>query len=109
MLDALMAKLAETGHAIVTVNGLGLNRASAKARESSIPVTEVTRAVEVDDGTISAIRDLDKIVLQMGNQKSATVFAPATPDMLFALNFWLESQKAKTVTIAPLSASILRN
>ena len=109
MMSAILAKLSETGHAIMTVNGLGLNRTSILALEAGVPATDITRTVNTDDGTIAVIRALDKVVLQLGDQRSVTIFAHATPDMLFALKFWLESQKAQSVTIAPVSASILRN
>ena len=109
MMNAILAKLSETGHAIMTLNGLGLNRTNIMAQEAGVPVTDISRVVGTEDGTIAVIRELDKLVLQIGDQRSVTVFAQATPDMLFALKFWLESQKAKSVTIAPVSASILRN
>jgi len=109
MMSAMLAKLSETGHAIMTVNGLGLNRTSILAQEAGVPATDISRVIEITDGTIAVIRALDKLVLQIGDQRSVTVFAQATPDMLFALKFWLESQKAQAVTIAPVSASILRN
>lgn len=109
MLTAILAKLSETGHAIITVNGLGLNRANIMAQESGIPATGILSVIDVTQGTIAVIRELDKIALQLGDQRSITVYALATPDMLFALNFWLESETAKVVTVAPVSASILRN
>lgn len=109
MMSAILVELAQTGHAIMTVNGLGLNRTSILAQESGVPATNISRAIDTVDGTIAVIRELDKLVLQIGDQRSVTVFAEATPDMLFALKFWLESQKAESVTIAPVSASILRN
>lgn len=109
MMSAMLAKLSETGHAIMTVNGLGLNRTSIMAQEAGVPATDISRVIDTVDGTIAVIRELDKLVLQIGEQRSVTIFAEATPDMLFALKFWLESQKAQAVTIAPVSASILRN
>lgn len=109
MMSAMLAKLSETGHAIMTVNGLGLNRTSILAQEAGVPATDISRVIDTEDGTIAVIRELDKLVLQIGDQRSVTIFAQATPDMLFALKFWLESQKAQAVTIAPVSASILRN
>jgi|LGOV01.1.fsa_nt_gb polysaccharide deacetylase 2 family uncharacterized protein YibQ len=109
MISAMVAKLSETGHAIMTVNGLGLNRTSILATESGVPATDISRAIDTNNGTIAVVRALDKIVLQIGDQKSVTIYTESNPDMLFALKFWLESEKAKSVTIAPVSASILRN
>lgn len=109
MMSAILARLSETGHAIMTVNGLGLNRTSILAQKASVPATDIFSALGTEDGTIAVIRELDKLVLQIGDRRSVTVFAQATPNMLLALKFWLESQKAKAVTIAPVSASILRN
>ena len=109
MMSAMLAKLSETGHAIMTVNGLGLNRTSILASEAGVPAADISRVVNTEDGTIAVIRELDKVVLQIGDQRAVTIFAKATPELLFALKFWLESQKAQAVTIAPVSASILRN
>lgn len=109
MMSAMLAKLSETGHAIMTVNGLGLNRTSILASEAGVPAADISRVVNTEDGTIAVIRELDKVVLQLGDQRAVTIFAEATPELLFALKFWLESQKAQAVTIAPVSASILRN
>jgi polysaccharide deacetylase 2 family uncharacterized protein YibQ len=109
MMSAMLAQLSETGHAIMTVNGLGLNRTNILALEAGVPATDISRFIDTADGTIAVIRVLDKLVLQIGEQRSVTIFAEATPDMLFALKFWLDSKKAKAVTIAPVSASISRN
>ena len=109
MISAMVTKLSQTGHAIMTVNGLGLNRTSILAAESGVPATDISRAIYTDNGTIAVVRALDKIVLQIGDQRSVTVYTESNPDMLFALKFWLESEKARTVTIAPVSAAILRN
>ncbi|PCJ75351.1 MAG: hypothetical protein COA53_05440 [Rhodobacteraceae bacterium] len=109
MMGVLLAELSKGGHAILTVNGLGLNRTGVLAQEAGVPATDISRVVNTDNGTIAVVRELDKLVLQIGNKQSVTVFAEATPDMLFALKFWLESKKAQAVTIAPVSASILRN
>lgn len=108
-LGGIMAKLTETGHAIVTVDGLGLNRATVMAKESSVPATGISHIIDTSHGTIAVVREFDKVVLQLGDQRSVSVYASATADMLFGLNFWLESQKAQVVTVAPLSASIRRN
>lgn len=108
MLEGIYAKLSETGHAMMTFNGLGLNRASVMADESGIPATGIARQIDTSQGTIAVVRELDKVVLQLGDQRSVTVYAPATADMLFGLNFWLDSQKAQLVTVAPVSASIQR-
>ncbi|MBL4872963.1 MAG: divergent polysaccharide deacetylase family protein [Rhodobacteraceae bacterium] len=109
MMSAILAELAQTGHAIMTVNGLGLNRTSILAQEAGVPATDISRAIDTSDGAFAIIKELDKLVLQIGDQRSFTIFAQATPDMLIALNFWLKSPKAESVTIAPVSASILRN
>lgn len=109
MMGVLLDELSKGGYAIMTVNGLGLNRTGVLAKEAGVPATDVSRVIDTENGTIAVVRELDKLVLQIGDQQSVTIFAEATPDMLFALKFWLESKKAKAVTIAPVSASILRN
>ena len=109
MLEGIYAKLTKTGHAMITVDGLGLNRASIMARESGIPATGISHVLGTTKGTIAVVRALDEVVLKLGDQRSVTVYARVTPDMLFGLNFWLESQKAQLVTVAPVSVSILRN
>ncbi len=109
MLTAVLSKLSETGHAIITVNSLDLNRASILATKNGIPVTNISHIVDVTKGAIAIIRELDKLVLQIGDKRSISIYALATQDMLFALNFWLKSNKAQLVTLAPISAAILRN
>jgi hypothetical protein len=79
------------------------------AVENGVPVTDISHIIDVTKGTIAVIRELDKLVLQIGDKRSITVYALARTDMLFALNFWLESNKAQLVTLAPVSAAILRN
>lgn len=108
-LGDIIATLSETGHAIITVDGLGLNRATVMAKESNVPATGISHIIDTSEGTIAVVRELDKVILLLGDQRSVTIYARATTDMLFGLNFWLESQKAQVVTVAPLSASIRRN
>jgi len=109
MISAIVAQLSQTGHAIMTINGLGLNRTSILAKEAGVPAADISQYIEIDNGTIAVVRSLDKLVLQIGNQKSVTVYAESNPDMLFALKFWLDSEKSKAVTVAPVSAAILRH
>jgi len=107
MLTALFAELSKTGHAVLTVNGVGLNRAEILAKEAGVPAASISKVFGPEDGKVTVIRGMDKVILQMGDLKSVTVYASATSDLISALKFWLKSQKAKLVTIAPVSAVVV--
>ena len=107
MLSALFAELTKTGHAVLTVNGLGLNRAEILANETGIPAASISKVFGPEAGKVTVIRGMDKVILQMGDLKTVIVYAPATSDFLSALKFWLKSQKAKLVTVAPVSAIVI--
>lgn len=107
--SAILETISRTGHALITLDGLGLNRASIMAQEAGVPATGIVVSLDGTMGTIAVVRVLDKMVLQVGDRSTITVFGPASTDILFALRFWLDSKRAEITTIAPVSASILRN
>ena len=109
MMTALLSELSKTGHAVITVDGVGRNRAEIMAKEADVPVASIANVFGPEVGKVDVIRGLDKVILQMGGLKSVTVYAPATSDLVSALKFWLKSQKSQLVTIAPISAVVLLN
>jgi len=104
LLSAVLVDLQKTGHGIVTMNGIGRNRAEIMAGDAGMPVASIARRADVQAGTIPIIHQLDKSVLEIGSNGSSTVFATATEDVVFAMKFWIKSAKAKSVTLAPVSA-----
>lgn len=108
MLTTLIAELDKTGHALVTVDGVGRNRANIMAAQAELPATSISQSMIGGMDKVAIIRQLDKTILGIGDIPSITVYADSVADFVPALKFWLKSMRAKQVTVAPVSASILR-
>ena len=103
LLSAVLAALDDQGFGIVTTTSIGLNRAEIMANESAIPAASILRRIDTEPGKIPVIRQMDKAVLQIGDGGKTVVFGAASNDVLSALKFWMKSNKAQNVTVAPVS------
>ncbi len=104
LLAGILATLSDKGYGLVTTNAIGLNRADIMAKEAGVPSTGIARRIDAMPGKIPVIRLMDKTVLETADGGHAVVFGHASVDVLAALKFWLKSNKAQRVTIAPVSA-----
>lgn len=109
LLAEVLLALGETGHGLVTTNAVGLNRAEIMAQEAGVPAASIVRQIDTQPGKIPVIRQMDKTVLEMGADGSAVVYGHASSDVLAALKFWLKSNKASRVSIAPVSVIMQEN
>lgn len=99
--NAVLTELGKTGHALITTTSVTV--------ESGVSATSIIGTLDNLEGKIAVLREMDNAVVQIGSGTSGTVFGNASDDTISAISFWLKSQKAQTVTVAPVSASILRN
>ena len=103
LLSAVLDTLDEQGFGVVTTTSIGLNRAEMMAGEAGIPAASIVRRIDSEPGKIPVIRQMDKAVLQIGDGNKTVVFGAASNDVLSALKFWMKSNKAQNVTVAPVS------
>ncbi len=106
MLGAVISNLKDTGHAIVSMSGIGVDQTEAIAAEMGVPAISIGQTLSVDSGKVAVIRDMDKASLQLGASQNVVVFGHATPDTISAIGFWLKSLKARNVIVAPVSTAI---
>lgn len=102
--NATLAELNEIGYALVSTTSVALDSLEAKGA-----ATSVIGLLNTLPGKIAVIRELDNAVVHIGETSSGTVLGSASTDTVAAIEFWLKSQKAQQVILAPVSAAILRN
>jgi polysaccharide deacetylase 2 family uncharacterized protein YibQ len=114
VLDATLEALQPSGHALLTQKSGGFNSATSVATEMGVPSTAVARVIDIrrnDDGSpdpVSIRSALDRAALE-ANQSGATVVLGHTfPETITALFTWATEAKARSVTLAPVSAVIKR-
>jgi len=102
---SLLMELEATGMAVVSATGEdGVNHVQTLSDDIGRPVASISRKIDNGDGKISIIREMDKAILETETAADVTVYGEASGDTISALGFWLRSQKAQLVTMAPVSA-----
>ncbi len=99
--------LGKTGHGLVTYD-IGLNTVDKAARRSGLKSDVVYRVLDAEreSGTVIK-RYLDRAALEAGKVGQIIVLGRTYPETVTALFSWALSAKASTVSLAPVSATLL--
>lgn len=109
MVDAVLRVLAPWGHAIVTPNLEQPHGAQGLANEVGLPATSFVSALTSFTDRGAMVQEMDRVVSGADVSDSVVVFGNADSETLAALNTWLTGAQAGKVTMAPVSAAIMRN
>ncbi|MFT5639759.1 MAG: polysaccharide deacetylase 2 family uncharacterized protein YibQ, partial [Paracoccaceae bacterium] len=105
--EQVILGLQGSGHGLVTYD-IGLNSTDKKAGDAGLYSSTVFRVLDNDDEKATTIkRYLDRAVLEAGKNGHVIVLGRTYPETVTALFSWALSAKSSTVTIAPISASLL--
>lgn len=108
VLDATVAALAETGHGLVAFPR-GLNAAEETARRTGLPAATAFRLLDDEDQRATVItRYLGRAAFAAGQEGAVVVVGRTRPDTVTALFSWALGSRSEQVTLAPLSAALLR-
>ncbi|MEM7721885.1 MAG: divergent polysaccharide deacetylase family protein [Pseudomonadota bacterium] len=108
ILDATVAAVAETGHGVVAFPR-GLNAAEQTARRAEVPVATLFRLLDDEDQSAPVItRFLTRAAFAASADGAVVVAGRTRPDTVTALFSWALGERSEGVTIAPLSAALLR-
>jgi len=106
--EQLILLAGEAGHGLLTWD-IGLNPAAQLAAEASVPQAQVFRRLDAEQETAPVIgRYLDRAAFEASRSGAVVVTASTRPETLAALLDWAVSQ-SRTVTLAPLSAVLMRD
>lgn len=106
---AVMDVFAQTGHALLST-GRGINNIPREAEKRQVKSAPVFRILDGNGESSETIATyLSRTVLQANQDGSAIVMGTATKTTFDAVQKWLQSAQAASVTIAPVSAAILAN
>jgi len=99
--------LADTGHGMITY-ARGLNSAIQVAEREGIPAALVFRDIDGSGQDAAAIRRfLDQAAFRAGQLQRVVLVARNRPETIRALVEWSLGNRARTVTLAPVSAVLL--
>jgi uncharacterized protein len=94
------------GLGLVTFGG-GLNPAKQLAEKAAMPFATIYRDIDGAGQDAAAIRRfLDQAAFRAGQQGSVIVIGHAKAETLAAIADWATGSRAKTITLAPLSAAL---
>jgi hypothetical protein len=108
ILDATVDTLAVTGHGLVAFPQ-GLNAAEQTARRADVPAATMFRQLDDEDQRATVItRFLGRAGFAAGEEGTVVVVGRTRPDTVTALFSWALGARSGGVTLAPLSAVLLR-
>ncbi len=104
LVRAVLAGLQPSGHALLTQAG-GFNSVGDLAVEAGIFSQTVMRQIEGVDAVNFA---MSRAALQAGKTGAAIIMADTSPEMVQAVVQWLLSPSARSVALAPVSATAMK-
>jgi len=109
LLRSVVKSFAETGHGIITYAG-GLNGTKRIADQQDVSNGTVFRFLDKSgEAGVILTQQLDRAAREARNKGSVIIMATASKSTLGTLVGWSLSSKARAVTLAPVSASLLKN
>lgn len=106
--DQVAAILAQSGHGLVT-QSKGLNTMPTLARREGVPADPVFRDFDSKGQSATVIRRfLDQAAFKAGQEGAVIMLGRLRPDTISALLLWGLQDRASSVAIAPISATLRR-
>lgn len=106
--DQITSILLQSGHGLLTQNR-GLNTLPKLARKEGVPADPVFRDFDSKGQTAAVIRRfLDQAAFKAGIEGSIVMLGRMRPDTVSALLLWGLQDRASQVSLAPISAVLLR-
>lgn len=104
----VVTNLTETGHGLVSYTQ-GLNTGHKAALKEGVPAGQVFRDLDGEGQAPAVIRRfLDNVAFKARNEDGVIALARVTPDSIQALLEWSLGNRAQTVALAPISATLPR-
>lgn len=104
LVRAVLAGLVPSGHALLTQSG-GFNSVADLASEVGVYSQTVMRQIDNVDAVNFA---MSRAALQAGKTGAAIIMADTSPEMVKAVVQWLLSPSARTIALAPVSATVVK-
>lgn len=108
LMSVMGRALAETGHGALVFERFGAGTAVAAIRAEGVPTGSILRVLDETRDAAAIRRALDRAALEASKTGAAIVYARSYPETLAALLPWLLSNTARSIQIAPLTATITR-
>ncbi len=104
LVRAVLAALVPSGHALLTQSG-GFNSVGDLASEVGVYSQTVMRQIDNVDAVNFA---MSRAALQAGKIGAAVIMADTSPEMVKEVVQWLLSPSARTIALAPVSATVMK-
>ena len=99
--------VADSGHGLITFPR-GLNTAHQSASRAGVPAGLIFRRLDGGGETVEQIRrTLDRAAFRARNDEAVILVGTTAPDTLVAIMEWAAGNRARSVTLAPISAALL--
>lgn len=99
--------VADSGHGLITYPR-GLNTAHQSAERAGVPAGLIFRRLDGGGETVEQIRrTLDRAAFRARNDEAVILVGTTSPDTLVAIMEWAAGNRARSVTLAPISAALL--
>ncbi len=107
-MDQLTMLLARSGHGLVFVPE-GLNAAGQAAAAANVPSVDIFRVLDAKgEGVPLMTRYMNRAAFEASRNQTVAVLGTIQPGTLQALLSWVDGRRAGTVTVAPISAIMVK-
>lgn len=108
LIGALSNELSVSGRGLLVHEKFGVNRAVATAQSSGIPAASLLRVIDENRDSSSIRRALDRAALDASKTGTAIVMGHTYPETMAAILPWLLGNTARSIRLAPLTATMNR-
>lgn len=108
LVSALTENLIASGHGYLVFERFGAGAAVTLARDAEVPTATVLRVLDETRDSGALRRALDRAALEASKTGAAIVYARSYPETISTLLPWLLSNTARSIQIAPLTATVNR-
>ena len=108
VVNVITQNLNKSGRGMLIHERFGINAAIGSAAARRVPVAAVKRVIDTNRDEVAIRASLDRAALEASKTGQAVVFGRTYPETVATLVTWLLSNSARSVTIAPLTATVTR-
>lgn len=108
VVNIMTQNLSRTGRGLLVHERFGINATLGSAASKRVPAASIKRVIDTNREEAAIRASLDRGVLEASKSQSAVLFGRTYPETVSTLVTWLFGSSARTVTMAPLTATMSR-
>lgn len=108
VVNVITQALNKSGRGLLIHERFGINAALGSAAAKRVPVASVKRVIDTNIDKVAINASLDRAALAASKTGSAVVFGRTYPETIAALKVWMLGNTARSVALAPITATVVK-